>query len=105
LGFADAAALAEVIDNARHAGKDIGIRPVLRRYERWRRGENTVTAKTMDVFYHTFGTSRPGIQSLRGAGLNLVNKTSLAKDFLMQYATGLRGDLPKMAQKGPICSK
>ena len=105
LGFADAAALAEVINNAHHAGKDIGIRPVLRRYERWRRGENTVTAKTMDVFYHTFGTSRPGIQSLRGAGLQLVDKTSLAKDFFMQYATGLRGDLPKMAQKGPICSK
>jgi hypothetical protein len=41
----------------------------------------------------------------RGTGLNLVNKTSLAKDFFMQYATGLRGDLPKMAQKGPICSK
>ena len=53
----------------------------------------------MDVFYHTFGTSRPGIQSLRGAGLQLVDKTSLAKDFFMQYATGLRGDLPKMAQK------
>jgi len=28
----------------------------------------------------------------------------LAKDFFMQHATGLRGDLPKMAQKGPICS-
>jgi len=28
----------------------------------------------------------------------LVDKTSLAKDFFMQYATGLRGDLPKMAQ-------
>ena len=104
LGFADAAALAEVIDNAHHTGKDIGIRPLLRRYERWRRGENRLTAKTMDVFYHTFGTNRPGIQSLRGAGLNLVDKTSLAKDFFMQYATGLRGDLPKMAQKGPICS-
>ncbi len=104
LGFADAAALAEVIDNAHHTGKDIGIRPLLRRYERWRRGENRLTAKTMDVFYHTFGTNRPGIQSLRGAGLNLVDKTSLAKDFFMQYATGLRGDLPKMAQKGSICS-
>ena len=105
LGFADAAALAEVIDNARHAGKDVGIRPVLRRYERWRRGENTVTAKTMDVFYHTFGISRPGIQSLRGGGLKLVDKTPLAKNFFMQYATGLRGDLPKMAQKGSIYNK
>ena len=66
---------------------------------------NKVTAKTMDVFYHTFGTNRPGIQSLRGAGLNLVDKTSLAKDFFMQYATGLRGDLPKMAQKGSMCSE
>ena len=105
LGFADAAALAEVIDNAHHTGKDIGIRPLLRRYERWRRGENRLTANTIDVFYYTFGTNRPGIQSLRGAGLNLVDKTSLAKDFFMQYATGLRGDLPKMAQKGSICSE
>ena len=105
LGFADAAALAEVIDNTYHTGKDIGIRPLLRRYERWRRGVNRLTAKTMDVFYHTFGTNRPGIQSLRGAGLNLVDQTSLAKDFFMQHATGLRGDLPKMAQKGSISSK
>ena len=105
LGFADAAALTEVIAIACLARKDIGIRPLLRRYERWRRGENTMTAKTIDAFYHTFGTNRPGIQSLRGAGLQFVDKTPLAKDFFMQYATGLRGDLPKMAQKGPICSK
>ena len=105
LGFADAAALTEVITNACLARKDVGIRPLLRRYERWRRGENAVTAKAMDVFYHTFGTNHPGIQSLRGAGLQLVNKTPLAKDFFMQYAIGLRGDLPKMAQKGSISNK
>ena len=100
LGFADAAALAEVIDNACLTREDIGTRPLLRRYERWRRGENTVTAKTMDVFYHTFGTNHPGVQSLRGASLQLVDKTPLAKEFFMHYATGLQGDLPKMAQKG-----
>ena len=105
LGFADAAALAEVTDNACRAKEDIGIRPLLRRYERWRRGENTVIAQTIDGFYHTFSSNRPGIQFLRGAGLQLVDKTSLAKDFFIQYATGLRGDLPKMAQTGLTCSK
>ncbi len=64
-----------------------------------------MTAKMMDIFYHMFGTNHPGIQSLRGAGLQLVDKTPLAKDFFMKYATGLHGDLPKMAQKRSICGK
>lgn len=40
LGLLDAAALAEVVLDAAAAGADIGARGVLRRYERWRRGDN-----------------------------------------------------------------
>ncbi len=105
LGFADAATLAEVINNVCLEGGDIGIRPLLRRYERWRRGANLITAKTMDVFYHMFSANHLTIQSLRGAGLQLADKTPLVKDLFMQYATGLQGDLPKMAQTGSIRNK
>jgi 2-octaprenylphenol hydroxylase len=38
LGLLDAAALAEVVLAARSRGGDPGALPVLRRYERWRRG-------------------------------------------------------------------
>src|SRR4030065_747355 len=40
LGFLDAATLAEVLLDAAAKQKDIGAHAVLRRYERWRKGDN-----------------------------------------------------------------
>jgi len=98
LGFADAAALAEVIDNAHHTGKDIGIRPLLRRYERWRRGQNQLVAKVVDALYYTFGSNSLGIRSLRGFGFNCAQNIPLLNRLLVDYATGCRGDQPRLAQ-------
>ncbi len=98
LGFADAAALAEVIDNAHHTGKDIGIRPVLRRYERWRRGQNQLVATVVDAFYYTFSSNSLGIRSLRGFGLNCAQHVSPINHLLINYATGSLGDPPLLAR-------
>jgi len=49
LGLLDAAALAEVLLEAAAAGRDIGAFKVLRRYERWRKGENLLMLGVMDA--------------------------------------------------------
>ena len=97
-GFADAAALFEVISNASLQNRDLASRSVLRRYERWRRGENALVLKVMDGFHGLFGTDNPALLRLRGLGLNLTDNAPLIKETLVRYAVGLEGDLPQLAQ-------
>jgi 2-octaprenylphenol hydroxylase len=98
LGVADAAALAEVLLAAHARGRDIGALPVLRRYERWRKGENVAVMAAMDGFKRLFGARAAPLRWARNLGLNVVNSTPAAKDMLIRRAMGLRGDLPRMAK-------
>jgi len=97
-GFADAAALAEVVANAFSQNRDPASHSVLRRYERWRRGENALVLKVMDGFHGLFGTENPTLASLRGAGLNLTDRIPFIKEAFIRYAVGLEGDLPELAR-------
>jgi len=97
-GFADGAALAEVIGAAVARRRDPGGHSVLRRYERWRRGDNALVLQTMDFFHHLFGTDQAVIADLRGLGLNLTDQIPLLKNFFLHRATGLAGDLPRLAR-------
>ena len=97
LGLLDAAALAEVIVDARQRGKDSGRLPVLRRYERWRRGDNLLMMKAMDGINRIFSKAGSPLGPARNLGLSLVNRSSTAKRLFMGHAMGLGGDLPKLA--------
>jgi len=100
LGFADAACLAEVILEATNQGKDIGALSTLRRYERWRKGDNLSMLTAMSTFKYVFGGHSPVLRVGRNLGLNLTNRLTPAKNFFIRYAMGLVGDLPKMARAG-----
>ena len=97
-GFADAAALVEVVANAFSQNRDPASHSVLRRYERWRRGENALVLKVMDGFHGLFGTDNTALSRLRGLGLNMTDNVPLVKEALVRYAVGLEGDLPQLAQ-------
>ena len=97
LGLLDAAALAEVVLDARDAGRDVGLHGNLRRYERWRHGDNRAMQLAMDGFKDLFGASAPPLRLLRNAGLGLVERAGPMKQLLARHAMGLAGDLPKMA--------
>ena len=97
-GLADAAALAEVTNDALSKNRDIGTRSVLRRYERWRRGENALVLQVMDGFHALFGSEDLAISRLRGMGLKLTDQTPVLKNALMQHAIGLAGDIPRLAR-------
>ncbi len=94
LGFADAATLAEVVLDALKNGKDIGAYSVLRRYERWRKGDNLAMLAVTDTLKRLFGTDQVLISTIRSLGMDAINATSPVKDIIMRSATGLSRDLP-----------
>ena len=98
LGLLDAAALAEVIGRARALGRDVGSRATLRRYERWRRGHNTLMQAVLGGFRHLFSSPWPPVQRLRDTGFALTDRLPPLKAAFMRFASGLDGDLPVLAR-------
>ena len=98
LGFLDAAALAEVVERAVERGRDIGQYSVLRRYERWRKGDNALVLATMEGLKELFGSPRPTARAARSTGMNLADSISPLKIILAKFATGLYGDIPVLCQ-------
>jgi 2-octaprenylphenol hydroxylase len=99
LGFLDAAALAEVLLGATAKQKDIGAHAVLRRYERWRKGDNLAMVSITGGFRYLFSNDMPMVSQLRNRGLSLTNTVTPVKNFIMRRASGLEGDLPKLAKR------
>lgn len=89
LGFADSAALAEVILEAHAANKAIGAFKTLRRYERNRRGDNQLMLDSMDAFKRLFSNDNAGLSTLRNLGLDLVDRAGPVKQFFAARAMGL----------------
>lgn len=98
LGLLDAACLAQLLLEARKKNKDLGNIRVLRRYERWRRGENRFMMMVFEVFKYLFENQMTPLPLLRNTGLNIVDRNSYIKHFIMRRAIGLEGDLPIAAR-------
>ena len=98
LGLLDAAALAEVIGRAQGLGRDVGSRATLRRYERWRRGHNTLMQAVLGGFRHLFSNPWTPVRRLREAGLGLTDRLPPLKAGFMRFASGFDGDLPALAR-------
>lgn len=98
LGILDAASLAEVILQAEQQRQDFASYGNLRKFERWRRGENTLMMFSMSGFKNLFSNERSELSLLRNLGLDLVNKMTPVKHRLMRHAMGFEGDLPELAR-------
>ncbi len=98
IGFMDVAALAEVVETARARGQNISNHTVLRRYERWRKGENSLVLAMMKGFKTIFEQPQQPIKVARHFGINLADQIPSLKTQLAKYAMGLSGDLPKICQ-------
>lgn len=98
LGLADAAALAEVLVKAHRQHQDIGEHRVLRRYERWRKGDNLTMITSMESFKRLFGSQTPALRWLRNTGLRLTDKLAPAKNMIMRQAMGMEGELSQLAR-------
>lgn len=97
LGMLDASALVETLVAAREAGRDPGSYRALRRYERWRKGENAVMIKALDMIHQAFQPGAAGLKMLRNAALASAAGITPVNQLLMKMAMGLSGDLPRLA--------
>ena len=99
LGLLDVACLAEVILQAKEKGRDIGAFSVLRKYERWRKGENSTMMMAMEAFKYLFENKTAAVSWLRNAGMDVFDSMKPVKYEVMKRAMGLAGDLPDIARR------
>ena len=88
LGLQDAATLAAVINTAIAAGEYPGDRPVLRRYERARKGANATMMHFMTGLNRLFTTDSALVRELRTTGMQLFNNSGPIRDYMVGVALG-----------------
>lgn len=101
LGFMDAAALVETMAEARKSGasiEELSEPRVLRRYERWRKSENFLALGLIDGINKLFSNDSAMLGSIRRAGFTAIERTPMAKRFLIMRALGLAGERPEMVR-------
>ncbi|MEX2495050.1 MAG: UbiH/UbiF/VisC/COQ6 family ubiquinone biosynthesis hydroxylase [Woeseia sp.] len=89
LGIADAALLAEIVSGAVAAGEYPGDVPVLRRYERGRKGANKTMLYFVDGLHRLFSSPSARAGKLRGAGMRLFNASGPLRKRAVAMALGL----------------
>lgn len=99
LGIRDAAALAQVIQQAHQRGEDIGELKVLRRYERWRRLENWTILGFTDFLDRMFSNHWLPVVVVRRLGLWMLRTVAPLKLLALRLMTGLLGRSPQLAQR------
>jgi len=88
LGLADASTLSAVIEEAIRKGEHPGDRPVLRRYERARKGANATMLHLMTALNQLFAAGSPTLGELRRAGMRLFNVSGPLRERAVRVALG-----------------
>lgn len=96
LGIMDAACLTDVLLRAQRRGRDLGTIATLRRYERWRRGDNACLLAAMTALNTVFSNSNPVLAGARSTALSLANRLVPLKKAIIHQASGWRGELPSL---------
>lgn len=96
LGLRDAAALAEVVIEAKRLGLDIGSEAVLARYQSWRRFDNALFTASMDGLNRLFSNDIAPIAMARRFGMDVVDSITPLKRFFMRQAGGEGGEVPRL---------
>ncbi|MDJ0792833.1 MAG: UbiH/UbiF/VisC/COQ6 family ubiquinone biosynthesis hydroxylase [Woeseiaceae bacterium] len=89
LGLQDAAQLADVVSAAIDDGLHPGDKPVLRRYERARKGANATMLHFMTGLNRLFTTDSVLIGELRTAGMRAFNRSGPIRERAVKVALGV----------------
>jgi len=89
LGLQDAAELAAQVSGAIGQGLHPGDRPVLRRYERARKGANATMLHFMTGLNRLFTTDSPVLGELRTAGMRAFNRSGPIREHAVKVALGI----------------
>ncbi|WP_073034515.1 UbiH/UbiF/VisC/COQ6 family ubiquinone biosynthesis hydroxylase [Roseovarius pacificus] len=95
-GLRDVAALAQVLDEARHRGEDIAAPDVLARYQQWRRFDSATLAMVTDMTNKLFSNDNPLLRLGRDLGMGALNAIPKLRRGFIREAAGLTGDLPDL---------
>ncbi len=98
LGIRDAAALADVLQQAIAHNEDIGDLQVLKRYENWRKPQNLVILGFTDFLDRMFSNNFLPLLIIRRLGLWLLQNIPPFKILALRLMTGLSGRSPGLAQ-------
>jgi 2-octaprenyl-6-methoxyphenol hydroxylase len=96
LALRDVAALVECLVDGARLGLDLGDREALERYERWRRFDTVTSAAAYDGLNRLFSIDSVLLRAARGAGLSTLDRIGVVKNLIIEEATGLTGDTPKL---------
>jgi 2-octaprenylphenol hydroxylase len=88
LGLRDAAELAYALIDARDAKRDFAADFVLRRYERRRRSDDSLSAYAFDTIQRAFGSESFALAAARGAALSIVDRVPPLKKLFARHAAG-----------------
>ena len=96
MGLRDAAALADVLGEAKGLGLDLGSAPVIENYGRWRRFDNGLMLAMTDGLVRFFSNDIEPLRAMRGFGLSAVNRMPPLRRLFARHAMGVVGDLPRL---------
>ncbi len=100
LGLRDVGALVEVLSDGARLGLDPGDPELLKRYETWRGLDSFMVALATDGLTRLFGVPGKAASAVRRLGMAAVQRTPMLKDFFMDEARGVSGDLPEILRAG-----
>jgi 2-octaprenylphenol hydroxylase len=89
LGLQDALALSDVIETALNQGLHPGDHPVLRRYERARKGANATMLHFMTGLNRLFATDSRLVGELRTTGMRIFNRSGPIREHAVKVALGV----------------
>ena len=90
LGISDAIILAEEIERAINAEKDIGQLALLKKYELRRKTLNASMVRGVDFLFNLFQQDNPYLRLGRNSGLKVVDKLSFLKKNFILHASGIQ---------------
>lgn len=96
LGLRDVGALVDVISGGMRLGLEPGDAQLLAKYENWRGLDSFMVALATDGLTRLFGIPGKAASAARRLGMSGVQRTPLLKNWFMDEARGVNGDIPEL---------
>jgi 2-octaprenyl-6-methoxyphenol hydroxylase len=101
LSLRDSAALAEILEDARALGHDIGAMQTLKSYASARRSDIFIRTNGVDILNRSLLSNLFPVDLLRGAGLFAFSMIGPLRRALMREGVLTHGTLPRLMQERP----
>ncbi|GAA4644404.1 UbiH/UbiF/VisC/COQ6 family ubiquinone biosynthesis hydroxylase [Pontixanthobacter gangjinensis] len=96
LGLRDVGALVDVLAEGMRLGLEPGDAQLLAKYERWRGLDSFMVALATDGLTRLFGVPGKTASAARRLGMAGVQRTPILKNWFMDEARGMTGDMPEL---------